>query len=147
MNQTVLRSSVTFISKNRNRDEVLGRLLPQIFGIVGKKGHNLEGYPGCSAQLDGELTLTGSHFGPDRIMLSVYWPVKSSIMKVFSAHVTDLPSSGDPNFYRFCNGCVGLLSWRRGGWEDAVMVHPALPLSLSETFLRGVFQPENQLLH
>jgi hypothetical protein len=137
----------TSISRVRRRNDVLKSILPKIFGIISEKGQSLEGFPGCAARLDGELTLTGSHFGPDLIMLSVYWPVKSSITKVFSAHVTDLPSSGDPNFYRFCNGCVGLLSWRRGEWEDAVMGHPASPLSLSETFLRGVFRTENQLLH
>jgi hypothetical protein len=60
--------------------------------------------------------------------------------KVFSAHVIDLPSLGDPKFYHFGNGHVGLMSWRRGVWEDAVMAHAATPLSLSETFLRGVFR-------
>jgi hypothetical protein len=121
------------ISKVRSRNEVLKHLLPKIFGIICEEGQRLESYPGCSASLDGELTLTGCHLGPDRIVLSAYWPLKSQITKVFSAHV-------------FWSGHVGLMSWRRAAWEDAVMAHAATPLSLSETFLRGVFRTENQLL-
>ena len=136
----------TPISSVRNRDQVLKRLLPKVFGIICEKGQSPAGFPGCGATLDGELTLTGCHLGPDRIVLSAYWPLKSQITKVFSAHVIDFPSSGDPNFYRFWNGHVGLMSWRRGPWEDAVMAHAVTPLSLSETFLRGVFRTENQLL-
>ena len=126
---------------------MLKRLLPKGFGIIRENRQSLAGFPGCGAKLDGELTLTGCLLGPDRIVLSAYWPLKSQITKVFSAHVIDLPSSGDPNFYRFLNGHVGLMSWRRGAWEDVVMAHAATPLSLSETFLRGIFRTENQLLH
>jgi hypothetical protein len=93
------------------------------------------------------LTLSGCHLGADRIVLSAYWPLKSQITKVFSAHVIDSPSSGDPSFYRFWNAHVGLMSWRRGAWEDAVMGHAATPLSLSEAFRRGVFRAKDQLLH
>jgi hypothetical protein len=135
------------ISSIRNRDEVLKRFLPKVFGIICEKGQCLEGLPGCAAKLEGELTLMGCHLGPDRIVLSVYWPLKSQTTKVFSAYVIDLPGSGDPNFYRFWNGHVGLLSWRRGTWEDAVMAQAATPVSVSETFLRGVFRTENQLIH
>jgi hypothetical protein len=134
------------ISTVRNRDKVLSYLLPKIFGIIFEKGHSLEDYPGCSARLDGELTLTGCHLGPHRVVLSAYWPLNSQITKVFSAHVIELPNSGDPNFYRFWNGHVGVMSWRRGAWEDTVMANAATSLSLFETFLRGVFRTENQLL-
>ena len=85
--------------------------------------------------------MSGCHLGADRIALSAYWPLKSQMTKVFSVQVRNLPNSDDPDFYR-----VGVLSWRRGPWEDAVMAHAATPLSLSETFLRGVFRTENQLL-
>jgi hypothetical protein len=135
------------ISQVRGRNEVLKHLLPKIFGIICEKGQCFEDFPGCSVRLDGEVTLTGCHLGPNCIVLSAYWPLKSQMTKVFSAHVIDLPSSGDPNFYRFWNGHVGVMSWRRGAWEDTVMANAATPLSLSETFLRGVFRTENQLLH
>ena len=135
------------ISKVRSRNEVLKHLLPKIFGIIGEEGQKLEDFAGCSVRVDGEVTLTGCHLGPDRIVLSVYWPLKSQITKVFSAHVIDSPDLGDPNFYRFWDGHVGLMSWRRGTWADAVMAHAATPLSLSEAFLRGIFRTEGQLLH
>jgi hypothetical protein len=135
------------ISQIRSRNDVLKHLVPKIFGIICEKGQGLADFPGCSATLDGELTLSGCHLGPDRIVLSAYWPLKSQMTKVFSAHVIDLPRSGDPNFYRFWSGHVGLMSWRRGAWEDVVMAHAARPLSLPETFLRGVFRTENQLIH
>jgi hypothetical protein len=141
MNSITPSETVARISMVRNRNEVLKHILPKIFGIISERGQWLEAYPGCSASLDGGLTLSGGHLGADRIALSAYSPLKSQITKVFSAHVMDLPSSGYPNFYR-----VGVQSWRRGPWEDAVMADAATPLSLSETFLRGVFRTGNQLL-
>ena len=143
----IATETFTPISKIRSRNQVLKHLLPKIFGIISERGQRLEAYPGCSASLDGELTLSGCHLGADRIMLSAYCPLKFQITKVFSAHVTDLPNLGDPNFYRFWDGHVGLMSWRRGVWEDAVMDHAARPLSLSEAFLRGIFRTENQVPH
>jgi hypothetical protein len=129
--------AVVAISKVRNRSEVLKHLVPKIIGVIGERGQILEEYPGCSARLAGELILTGSQLGPDQIALSVYWTLKSQLTKVFSAHVCDSLE----------NGCVGLMSWRRGTWEDAVMADAAAPLSLSEMFKRGVFRTESQLLH
>jgi hypothetical protein len=71
-----------------------------------EKEQSLEDFPGCAAKLHGEITLSGCHFGADRIVLSAYWPLKSQITKVFSAHVIDSPGSGDPSFYRFWNALV-----------------------------------------
>jgi len=31
-----------------------------------------------------------------------------------------MPQYFDPSFYRHCEGCVGIMSWRRGGWENAM---------------------------
>src|SRR6266436_106547 len=118
------------ISQPRHREEVIARLLPKIFGIISERGYPSRDHLGCSAELSGELVLTGCMLGTDRIALSVYWPVKSQIMKVFSAHVISTSSRGDPNFYRHWNGHLGLMSWRRGAWEDAVMAYPSAPLSL-----------------
>jgi hypothetical protein len=147
MNSNTSLQAFTPINQVRRRNEVLKCLLPKIFEIISENGQRLEGFYGWSAKLDGELTLSGCHFGAERIVLSVYWPLKSQITKVFSAHVIDSPSLGDPSFYLFCNGNVGLVGWRRGIWEDVVMAYSATPLSLNETFRRGVFRTENQLLH
>ena len=75
--------------------------------------------------LQTEIELSGSYLAPSRIMLSAYWPVNGRIVKVFSVHVTERPELGDPAFYRYVGGSVGLLSWRRGEWEDAIMAHHA----------------------
>jgi len=146
MNTTVTGENFVLISKTKNRDAVLAQLLPKSFGTICQRGQKIDGFPGSSVQLDGDHILTGSHLGPDRIMLSVYSPVNSRTMKVFSAHVTDSPAQGDPNFYRNWNGCVGLMSWRRGAWEDTIMANDAAPLSLSEVFLIGLFRTEAQLV-
>jgi hypothetical protein len=74
-----------------------------------------------------------------------YSPVKSRTMKVFSAHVMDTPAYGDPNFYRYYGGSVGLLSWRRGEWEEEIMLDVAAPRSLSEAFVMGLFRPATTL--
>ena len=146
MNTTVTSENSVLISKTKNRDEVLAQLLPKIFGIICQRGQKTDGFSPLSAQLEGGLTLTGSHLGSDRIILSVYWPVNSRTTKVFSAHVTDSPVQGDPNFYRYWNRCVGLLSWRRGAWEDAIMANDDAPRSLSEVFTIGVFSTDDQLI-
>jgi hypothetical protein len=129
-------------NRRENRDEILGRLLPKIFGIVGEKGKKVQGYSGRTAQLGVDVTLTGSYLGANRLMLSVYGPVKIGVgtMKVFSAHVTDLPSFGDPSFFRNCNGCVGLMSWRRGAWEEAIMADAATSRPISDAFLSRIFE-------
>jgi hypothetical protein len=54
--------------RRENRDEILGRLLPKIFGIV-------QGHSGRTAQLGLDVTLTGSYLGANRLMLSVYGPM------------------------------------------------------------------------
>jgi hypothetical protein len=43
------------ISKNRNRDNVISRLLPKIFGVVAERGNPRHNQRGCSAELEGEL--------------------------------------------------------------------------------------------
>jgi len=53
---------------------------------------------------------------------------------VLSVHVTDFPAAMDPDFYRYQAGRVAVLSWRRGRWEDAIMVEKAAPVSIVEVF-------------
>ena len=65
-------------------------------------------------------------------MLSAYSPVSGRIVKVFSAHVTERSELGDPAFYRYVGGSVGLLSWRRGEWEHEVMAHAARAVTATD---------------
>jgi hypothetical protein len=75
-------------------------------------------------------------------MLSVYSPSGEKMLKVFSAHVTDKPSLGDPAFNRYAGGSVGVMSWRRGEWEDAILNHAAQARSPSELLSSGVLGTE-----
>lgn len=126
------------VSKIRNRDAVLNIVVPKILGILCATGHKRHGFGGCSVQLNETIVPCAGRIGAECIMLSVYDVVNSKIMKVFSAHVTDFPSAGNPTFYRYQDGRVGVMSWRRGSWEDVVMANEIAPQTVSEVFADGL---------
>lgn len=108
------------LSTTRNRDHVIRQLLPKIFAIIRDRGRTNAGHLGIAAPVN-DLTLSAYAIDPYRVALSVYWPVKGELLKVFSAYVVRDPRlSGDPDFYRYMDGQVGVLRWRRGQWEDLI---------------------------
>jgi hypothetical protein len=125
-------------SKIRNRDTVLGAIIPKIFGILCARGQELHGFGRCAVRLTEDIVLSAHPLGTERIMLSVYDVVNSEITKVFSAHVNDTPSGFDPGFFRYQGGRVAILSWRRGRWEDVVIADEIPPRSISEMIAHGV---------
>jgi hypothetical protein len=127
------------ISKIRNRDTVLGAVIPKIHGILCAKGSKLHGFGGCSVQLTDDMVLSANRLGRERIVLSVYDVVNSEIIKVFSAHVNDDPGGFDRAFFRYQGGRVAILSWRRGTWEDVVMVDPSSSRPILGVFRSGLF--------
>jgi hypothetical protein len=136
------------ISSIRRRDKVLRLLLPKTFGLFWRRGQVVvNGYPVCSVQLQRDIVLSVSPLLPHRMMLSVYAPVNAKRMKVLSAHVTNMPMYMDPDFYRNCDGCVCILSWRRGKWEDVIMADPASTLSIPQFFSGELFAIENRPPH
>jgi hypothetical protein len=135
------------ISSIKKRDLVLRSLLPKTFGILLRRGRLVYGYGGSSVQLPSDIVLSVSPLLPHRMMLSVYAPVDAGPMKVFSAHVTNMPMYMDPDFYRNYDGCVCVLSWRRGEWEDVIMADPESTLSIQQFFSGELFEIENRLLH
>jgi hypothetical protein len=120
------------------RDQALRELVPKMLGIILAEGGKLRELGGWSVRLSTGLELSASGLGPNRIMLSVYSPSADRVQKVFSAHVTDVPSLVDPAFYRYADGSVGLMSWRRGEWETAVLTHPAQARPASELLSSGL---------
>jgi hypothetical protein len=92
------------ISKIHRREDVLRNLVPKMLGIICQRGQKRHRFSGCSEELDEHVELSARGYGANRIMLSAYWLVKLKITKVFSAHVTDLPSAMDQKFYRYCGG-------------------------------------------
>jgi hypothetical protein len=110
--------------RDRGRDEALRQLVPKILNILGEE-HGSPPSRGGQVKLSEQVELSARGLGNYRVMLSVYWSRNGKVQKVFSAHVTDEPSLSDPEFYRYVDGTVGLLSWRRGDWETVVLAHAA----------------------
>jgi hypothetical protein len=119
------------ISGVRDRNSVLGVIVPKVLGILAARGEKLHGFGGCCAQIAGSAILSAGRIDAHRLVLSVYDGPEAAILKVLSLHVTDFPAAMDPAFYRYQNGCVAVLSWRRGQWEDAVMAEPAAPVLIA----------------
>jgi hypothetical protein len=128
----------TPISSIRDRNSVLGLLVPKILGIVCVRGQKLHGFGVCSVRLNDTIVLSASRMDAHRLMASVYDGPEPDIIKVLSLHLTDFPSATDPNFYRYRGGSVGILGWRRGKWEDAIMSDRAASLSISEALSSGL---------
>jgi hypothetical protein len=106
-----------------NREEALLRLVPKMLGILWEEGQSSRLPSSVLAVLPAGIELSACYLLPNRIMLGAYSPVNDRFVKVFSAHVTERSELADPTFYRYVGGSVGLLSWRRGEWEEAVMAH------------------------
>jgi hypothetical protein len=57
-----------------------------------------------------------------------------------------MPQYFDPSFYRHCEGCVGIMSWRRGGWENAILDSVESPQAL-QSFLEAFHETANVTVH
>jgi hypothetical protein len=134
---------VHVITRIRDRDRVISKLLPKVFGIIAQLGHSVPGYGHYAASVGEDVIITGVvPFCSDRAMLSIYNPVsRSDVMKVFSANVSSVPQFGGIAFYRYWDNHVGILSWRRGGWEELIVSQETASLAVSEAFARRIFCP------
>src|SRR5438876_7828539 len=99
---------------NDDRNRFLLRFLPQVLGIISERGEVVSDYGGQRiARAGPELLLCGAQFDATRIASSIYAPIKLRTVKVFSAHLTDQPALHDSSFYRYLNGQLGLMTWKR----------------------------------
>jgi hypothetical protein len=130
------------ISRIRNRDSVLGLVVPKILGILYTRGHKLHGFGGRSVRLNEAAVLSAASIDAHRLMISVYDGSVWEIVKVLSLHGTDFPSAMDTNFYRYSGGRAAVLSWRRGKWEDVIMADKTASLSIKEAFREGLGRTE-----
>lgn len=73
--------------QTRNRKWVIHRLLPRIFGILSERGRSDLGYIGLAAHINGDVTIVAYEIDSRRTVLSVYWPLRGQIVKVFSGHI------------------------------------------------------------
>lgn len=108
---------VLSISKLRNRDLVLRMLIPCALWLLQNEGSSVDDYPGRSVRLTSDTVLCRSKMDDYRFAIGAYVEEK----KVFSAHVTNRPERFEAGFFRNCEGHVGVMSWRRGEWEDFVV--------------------------
>lgn len=120
------------LRRRGGRDEALLRLVPKILGVIYDEGQSSRLPSSQITVLPTGIELSAHYLAPCRVMLSVYSPVNDQFIKVFSAHVTERSELADRAFYRYVGGSVGLLSWRRGEWEDAVMAHAAQAVTAAE---------------
>ena len=107
------------LRRRGGRDEALLRLVPKILGVICDEGQSSRLPSSQVAVLPTGIELCAYYLAPSRIVISVYSLVNDRIVKVFSAHTTERPELADPAFFCHAGGSVGLLSWRRGEWEDA----------------------------
>lgn len=144
-NETISRGA---ISKDKNRDDVLAMLIPKCLGMLVEAGHKTPALGGCSLILpESQVELSARYIDADRIMLSVYWPIKDKITKVFSAHLINRRDLGDPSFYRYLDGQLSLLGWRRGEWEDVIVSHSARERSISEVITGRLINAQSPTLN
>ena len=109
------------LCKIRNRDFVLRAFLPCAIWLLKERGKAEFGYPGLSVCLPGNVALCWSRMDSYRGAVSIYAFSKGVQEKVFSAHLTNRPGYVDARFYRNGEGHIGIMSWRRGDWEDQIV--------------------------
>jgi hypothetical protein len=142
-------------SKKRQREKTLEILIPTFLGVLWEKGIPGSKETGSAkAWLGSQLELSASYLRPNAYMLSAWWSApRLDTSKVFSAHVTTDPNGADPEFFRYLGGCCGILSWKRGAWEDLLVQAGVCPRpigSVDEGLLspeRYRVSPENRLIH
>lgn len=134
------------ISKNRDRECVIRHLLSKIFSTLRERGHPDLDYLAIAVHLPEDVTIATCESDSCVTLLSVYWLIHGRIVKVFSAHILrGADMRGDPNFYRYGNGRVRVINWRRGRWEDMIVADAATALP-SEMFFSEGSQSERRWL-
>lgn len=134
MDKTILEVRPS-ISKIRGREQVIRRLLPKIFGLLRERGRPDSDYLGIAVHLPEGVTIATCEPESCVTLLSIYWLIHGRIVKVFSADILrGADMRGDPKFYKYGNGRIRVMSWRRGRWEDMIVADAATALPF-EMFL------------
>jgi hypothetical protein len=130
------------VSATRDREAALSRLLPKFLGVLwdlGEPGH----LPGSVVAIVNEkLEIGGSPIDGVRFVAHAYVKVEpQKFVKVFSAHLAPV-GGGDPMFFQRWGGRCGLLSWRRGPWEDVISEYPIPPRTMAHVITAGLARPK-----
>jgi hypothetical protein len=130
------------LSRVRSRDRVLAVLVPKLLGILWDIGASpgLLGGISSVAGIDSDIEIGGSKFREGTFFLHVCVAPELGAWnwrKVFSAHVADRVFA-DPAYFPYCGGRCGILSWKRGPWEDRVMAQPSAPRTFAHLQTAGL---------
>src|ERR1700683_952045 len=144
---THLRTEPTIMRSVHRRDETLGFLLPKILGILWEKGRtdaphipgDIKAIPGdVVATIDDDLGIGAAAFGAGRFYIHAYGSTdRVTWTKLFSAHLGD-HSVVDPAHFPYWNGHCGILSWKRGPWEDKIIAQQITPRSFAHLMTAGL---------
>ncbi len=137
------------ISTIPSRDEVLSILVPKMLGLLWEAGEpekfcSASNYRRVNAVINNEpghrVWAGALVFGSENFALDAYAPtVRSPITKVFSAHIGAHATPFGPPF-KYWNGRCGILSWKRGLWEDRIANAPAAPRTLAHVLTAGLIR-------
>jgi hypothetical protein len=138
MSKVVLfRAKPRHVSLVRSRNEALESLIPKLLGILWEMGR-FDRHGQVTAIIDADIELGGYILGWGCFGLHVYAPSGLvSCLKVFSAHVGDR-SITDPAYFPYWGGRCGILSWKRGPWEDRVITQHAEPRTFAHLMTAGL---------
>jgi hypothetical protein len=137
------------VSDVRDRSKVLDILLPKFLGILWRGVPGPGGVPhlgdtrlrvgGYVVPLGDELTIGGTAMDVAYMIHAYVRSPAEDWRKVFSAHLADKPF-GDLNF-EYWNGRCALLSWKRGLWEDRLLMEPDEPRTFAHVQTAGLSKP------
>jgi hypothetical protein len=130
------------VSLVRSREQALGILLPKFLGVLWDAGTMDEGIGALrgkvTAVIDGKIELGGLGLGYGAFVIHVYAPkARSPWTKVFSAHLGD-SSVTVPRFFPYWGGRCGILSWKRGLWEDRIVAENVEPRTFAHLMTAGL---------
>ena len=143
-----LRVKPSLVSRTRSRDEALAILLPKFLGVLWEKGKpggaahpgDVRAIPGdVIATIDSELGIGASVLGDGRFILHAYASTERvPWTKVFSIHLGDRSVVEDPRFFRHWLGHCGILTWKRGLWEDRIAALKVEPRTFAHLMTAGL---------
>ena len=143
------KKTATAVSQIRKREDAAAILLPKIIGLIWDIGGNksTKGFEPVSQMAEVDLESTSIHLARmsnGGFMLSVYGSSNTEkFTKVFSAHVGEAHLFDD-RFKRIWEGRCGVLSWKRGPWEDAIASTDSEPRTLAHLLTAGLVRPSSE---
>jgi hypothetical protein len=124
-----------------SRDEALDQILPKFLGSLWENGKKSRVPGGVKANIGQNIEVHGIAVHPNSFVLSVCVRQSGrSAIIVFSAHLAPDASVVNPRYFPYQSGRCGILSWKRGPWEDQLAAAGAKPRSISRLLKAGLMK-------